>query len=227
MLCKPQVVRSSACCVAPTTRGSPHSLAIKPFSVRNLIRPRSFHPFHLQTYKAAASTVEKTASAEAVPYDSPAVIKKHLLDQGWQLTWVDWIADEVKKGRLRTTVARAQAALDALAPLRLPSDCLENMCAKAPGILACEPEAIKAVLDYLSAQGATEEEVKAMVSKTPKMLTYSVTADGKQLALGKARMEVDITKDGDKRRPVVSMYRVGTAFESAPLSPWRPIHERS
>jgi len=124
-------------------------------------------------------------------------------------------------------VARAQAALDALAPLRLPSDCLENMCAKAPGILACEPEAIKAVLDYLSAQGATEEEVKAMVSKTPKMLTYSVTADGKQLALGKARMEVDITKDGDKRRPVVSMYRVGTAFESAPLSPWRPIHERS
>jgi hypothetical protein len=112
--------------------------------------------------------------------------------------------------------------LDKLAAEGLDQHAIENMCSKVPGILGREISAIQASLDYIRAQGATADEMKALLIKNPRMLVFDVTADGKQLAAGKARMELDVTTEGSKRELVLSVFRDNAVFGTAPVSPWRP-----
>lgn len=56
----------------------------------------------------------------------------------------------------------------------------------------------------------------------PNLLTYSVSADGKQLEKGKARASVDVVERDGRRLAGVSYYREGTSFGSTPVSPYRP-----
>ena len=116
--------------------------------------------------------------------------------------------------------------MEKLAAQGLDKRSIENMCSKVPGILGREVAAIQSVIDYLQAQGATAEETKSLLLKNPRMLVFDVTADGNQLASDKARMELDITTEGNKRLPVVSVFREDAAFETAPVSPWKPRHQK-
>ena len=116
--------------------------------------------------------------------------------------------------------------MEKLAAVGLDKRSIENMCSKVPGILGRELAAIQSVLDYMQAQGATAEEIKSLLIKNPRMLVFDVTADGNQLEAGRARMELDITTDGSKRLPVVSVFREDAAFETAPVSPWKPLHQK-
>ena len=135
--------------------------------------------------------------------------------------------EEAKKKKLQTTAAQACEAADALVSMGFRDMDVENICAKAPGVLGRSPSDLAAVKDYMVAQGATDAEIRSIVLKTPRVLLYSPSSDSKQqLVLGKARMELDITTRGEKRVPVLSMYREGCAFESAPVSPWKPVAEK-
>lgn len=56
----------------------------------------------------------------------------------------------------------------------------------------------------------------------PNLLTYSVSADGKQLEKGRARASVDVVERGGARVAGVSYWREGATFASAPVAPYKP-----
>lgn len=56
----------------------------------------------------------------------------------------------------------------------------------------------------------------------PNLLTYSVSADGKQLEKELARASVDVVERHGRKVAGVSYWREGASFETAPVSPLRP-----
>lgn len=56
----------------------------------------------------------------------------------------------------------------------------------------------------------------------PNLLTYSVSASGKQLEKGQARASVDPEERDGQRAAGVSYWREGAAFASAPVAPYKP-----
>lgn len=56
----------------------------------------------------------------------------------------------------------------------------------------------------------------------PNILTYTVSADGKQLEKGAARASVDVVERGGRRAAGVSYWRDGASFASAPVAPYKP-----
>ena len=57
----------------------------------------------------------------------------------------------------------------------------------------------------------------------PNLLTYAVSADGKQLEKGQARASVDVVERGEGRKMAgVSYWREGASFEGTPVVPYKP-----
>ena len=54
------------------------------------------------------------------------------------------------------------------------------------------------------------------------MLTYSVSANGKQLEKGRARASVEVVERGGRKEAGVSYWREGAAFQTAPVAPLKP-----
>eukprot|EP00192_Tetraselmis_astigmatica_P019832 CAMPEP_0117665158 /NCGR_PEP_ID=MMETSP0804-20121206/9650_1 /TAXON_ID=1074897 /ORGANISM="Tetraselmis astigmatica, Strain CCMP880" /LENGTH=216 /DNA_ID=CAMNT_0005472531 /DNA_START=95 /DNA_END=742 /DNA_ORIENTATION=- len=160
------------------------------------------------------------AMVEAPTSESPLLLRKFLLEKGWSSSWVDGIVEQAKKNKFQTSTAKAGEVVQALTGLGFRGPDVENICSRAPAVLGRSVNELMAVKDYMIAQGATEEEIRGLILKTPRVLLYDPVPGGKQLALGKARMELDVTTRGDKRLPVLTLYREGSVFESAPVSPW-------
>uniref|UniRef100_A0A7S1SIX0 Uncharacterized protein n=1 Tax=Tetraselmis chuii TaxID=63592 RepID=A0A7S1SIX0_9CHLO len=179
----------------------------------------------LQPVRAAATTEAAPVSG---PVSSPTQLRELLIDElGWQPSWALGVVDEAKRGKLTTSVEVAREAANELAKLGLSVRDTENVVSKVPGVLATSPAQLQAVINYLRDRGVTVEEARKLVMQTPRVLLYTVSAEGAQLGLGRARMEVDVTTAGEQRRVVVSTWREGAAFESSPVSPWRPLTQKS
>lgn len=66
------------------------------------------------------------------------------------------------------------------------------------------------------------EGLVVLLEAHPNLLTYTVSADGKQLEKGLARASIDVIEKQGKRVAGVSYYREGTSFQAAPVSPYKP-----
>lgn len=62
----------------------------------------------------------------------------------------------------------------------------------------------------------------ALLEAEPNVLTYSVSADGKQLEKGRARASVEVVERGGRKEAGVSYWREGAAFQTAPVAPLKP-----
>ena len=62
----------------------------------------------------------------------------------------------------------------------------------------------------------------ALLESHPALLTYSVSADGKQLEKEQARASVDVQERNGRRAVGVSYWREGAAFATAPVAPYKP-----
>ena len=56
----------------------------------------------------------------------------------------------------------------------------------------------------------------------PNLLTYAVSADGKQLEKGQARASVDVAERNGRKVAGVSYWREGASFEGTPVAPYKP-----
>ena len=56
----------------------------------------------------------------------------------------------------------------------------------------------------------------------PNLLTYTVSANGKQLEKGQARASVDVSERHGAKVAGVSYWREGAAFATAPVAPLKP-----
>lgn len=61
-----------------------------------------------------------------------------------------------------------------------------------------------------------------LLEENPKLLAFSVSADGKVLEKGKARASVDLAERNGRQVMGVSYWRTGASFESAPVAPYKP-----
>lgn len=62
----------------------------------------------------------------------------------------------------------------------------------------------------------------SLLEAHPGLLTYSVSADGKQLEKGQARASVDVVERDGKKAAGVSYWREGASFARAPVAPYKP-----
>mmetsp|Transcript_20572 Transcript_20572/g.52742 ORF Transcript_20572/g.52742 Transcript_20572/m.52742 type:complete len:221 (-) Transcript_20572:175-837(-) len=189
--------------------------------------PSGTHRALQQPPRLLKAVAMDAAPETEIPTSSPMQIRELLVAElGWRPTWVDGIIDEAKKGKLVTNVAVAREAAAELANFGLSVSEMENVASRAPAVLATSGAQLRAVIDYLRSRGLSIEEARRQVVTYPRILLYAVSADGATLGFQQARMEVDVTGSDDSRRIVVSQWREGAAFETAPVSPWRPVAQR-
>ena len=61
-----------------------------------------------------------------------------------------------------------------------------------------------------------------LLQQHPKLLLYSVLSDGSKLQRGQARASVDVVERNGAKFANVNYWREGAAFNTAPLTPWKP-----
>lgn len=66
------------------------------------------------------------------------------------------------------------------------------------------------------------ERLAALLEAHPGLLTYRVSADGRQLEKAAARASVDLEERGGRQVAGVSYWREGAAFQASPVAPYRP-----
>lgn len=71
--------------------------------------------------------------------------------------------------------------------------------------------------DYPAGQSAAQ-----LLQQHPKLLLYTVLSDGSKLQRGQARASVDVVERNGAKFANVNYWREGAAFNTAPLTPWRP-----
>ncbi|KAL4437086.1 hypothetical protein ABPG75_004225 [Micractinium tetrahymenae] len=191
-------------------------------------RPCKAHSFQARKRIAAPSrlvvrAVEAPAAADLAELQrSPAAVRKALLARGWDLAWIDGVTGEILKCKLTAGVPEIEAVISYLEGLGIPTKSVENMASINKQILGQPVAALQAVVDYVQRQGVTGAALRSLLEGHPNLLTYTVSADGKQLEKGRARASVDLVdKDGHKVAGV-SYWREGAAFETAPVAPHKP-----
>ena len=103
----------------------------------------------------------------------------------------------------------------------VPSVKAEHMAALSWLILSRSPEQMSNVVAYLRARGI--KDVATVLFQNPKLLEYDATPDGLELAKGeRSRIKVDVVEENGSHKVLINFYRVGTAFKTAPISPWMP-----
>ncbi|GFR46210.1 hypothetical protein Agub_g7749, partial [Astrephomene gubernaculifera] len=171
--------------------------------------------------------------SEKDPYKLPLSIDKvqrMLLTLGWDKAWVEQIVDRMMKGSLRTTEERAQAVINYLTSIGLKQDEICNMASISVVLLGLNPETrIKSVVDYLQGRGVPDTAIPDLVLKHPRIFEYRLTPDGKALAKGAARIQVDVlpaggpAAGGADKVVGVNYFREGASFLEAPVSPVGPV----
>ncbi|KXZ54172.1 hypothetical protein GPECTOR_5g269 [Gonium pectorale] len=167
--------------------------------------------------------------SEKDPYKLPLSIEKvqrMLLSLGWEKPWVEQIVDRIMKGMLRTTEERAQGVINYLTSVGLKQDEICNMASISVVLLGLNPETrLKTVVDYIKGRGVPESGVPDLVLKHPRIFEYKLTPDGKALAKGRARIQVDVVPAGldGSMACAVNYFREGASFLEAPVSPVGPM----
>lgn len=64
--------------------------------------------------------------------------------------------------------------------------------------------------------------LRSLLETHPNLLTYAVSANGKQLEKGLARASVDLVEKDGRKVAGVSFWREGAAFATAPVAPLKP-----
>lgn len=64
--------------------------------------------------------------------------------------------------------------------------------------------------------------LRSLLEAHPNLLTYAVSANGKQLEKGLARASVDLVDKEGHKVAGVSYWREGAAFATAPVAPLKP-----
>lgn len=166
--------------------------------------------------------------SEKDPYKLPVSIdrvQKMLVTLGWEKPWVEQIIDRVMKGMLKTTEERASAVVTYLSSLGLKQDEICNMASISVVLLGLNPDTrLRPVVEYLKARGVADDSVADLVLRHPRIFEYKVTPDGKDLAKGAARIQVDVVPmpDGSKAT-AVNYFRNGASFLASPVSPIPPM----
>ncbi|GBF99524.1 transcription termination factor [Raphidocelis subcapitata] len=165
--------------------------------------------------------------SEKDPYKLPVSIdrvQRMLLTLGWEKSWVEQIIDRVMKGMLRTNEDRAKGVIDYLSSIGLQQDQICNMASISVVLLGLNPETrLATVVEYLKKRGVPAAQVPDVVLKHPRIFEYKLMDDGKALAKGAARIQVDVLPLPDGRCAVgVNYFRENAAFLGAPVSPMPP-----
>jgi len=166
--------------------------------------------------------------SEKDPYKLPVSIdrvQKMLITLGWEKPWVEQIIDRVMKGMLKTTEERAKAVVDYLSSIGLRQDEICNMASISVVLLGLNPDTrLKPVVEYLKSRGVAEDSIADLVLRHPRIFEYKVTSEGKDLAKGAARIQVDglPMPDGTKAT-AVNYFREGASFLGSPVSPLPPM----
>lgn len=167
--------------------------------------------------------------SEKDPYKLPLSIEKVqrlLLGLAWEKPWVEQIVDRVMKGMLRTTEERTKDVIAYLTSIGLKQDEVCNMASISVVLLGLNPETrLKSVVDYLKGRGVPDASIPDLVLKHPRIFEYKLTEDGKALAKGKARIQVDVVPMGllgSESVVAVNYFREGASFLEAPVSPVGP-----
>jgi len=79
---------------------------------------------------------------------------------------------------------------------------------------------LRPVVDYLTKQGVTN--LPKLLTMNPRLLDYTVSADGKQLEKGKLKTVVKVEKEDGKEVVGIVTYREGASFLTAPITPYSP-----
>lgn len=127
------------------------------------------------------------------------------------------------RARARRTDSRGIAMqIKYLTSLGLTSGHISHMAALAFGIFTRTSDQMAAVVKHLESRDVPD--VANILFNHPKMLEYDVSADGLTLEKGpRSRIQVDITPGEDGANSVlVSYYRTGTKFNSAPIAAYAP-----
>lgn len=173
------------------------------------------------------------ASSETIKNDKlVATIRKYLHDEeGWEHQWIDSVADRIRKRMLVTDLEKVKTVLNYLksSEVGLSSQAICNMASISSSAFGKDLETeIKPVIQYIKNRGANEATLKKILTTNPKVLEYAIYDDGKKLwkrtnnSKFLAFAEVDVKTDGDKQSAHVAYFRENTAFETAPVSPFRP-----
>ncbi|KAI7845626.1 hypothetical protein COHA_000912 [Chlorella ohadii] len=174
---------------------------------------------HRLVVRAVDAPVATDLQAEL---SSPAAVRKALLARGWDLAWIDGVTGEIQKRKLQATVPQIEAVIDFLQGLGIPLKSVENMASINKAILGQPVDALKAVADYAQRQGVTGAALAGLLEAHPNLLTYTVSADGKQLEKGQARASVDVSERHGAKVAGVSYWREGASFQTAPVAPLKP-----
>lgn len=167
--------------------------------------------------------------SEKDPYKLPLSIDKvqrMLHSLGWEKPWIEQIVDRIMKGMLRTTEERATGVINYLVSVGLKQDEICNMASISVVLLGLNPETrLKTVVDYLKGRGVPDTAIPDLVLKHPRIFEYKLTPDGKELAKGKARIQVDVVPAGlnGEKACAVNYFREGASFMEAPVSPVGPV----
>ncbi|KAK9853096.1 hypothetical protein WJX84_012124 [Apatococcus fuscideae] len=177
------------------------------------------------------AVAELTNISTTIPDTAPYVagtcthqdLRKHLVSIGWARAWIDGIIEAQIKRRFDTSIDHCQQVVDFLTDLGVANLMVCNMAAAVPEILGLDvAEQLKPVVDYLAAQGVSGQAAAQLLQQHPKLLLYTVLSDGSKLQRGQARASVDVVERNGAKFANVNYWREGAAFNTAPLTPWKP-----
>ncbi|GMH36756.1 hypothetical protein BSKO_04629 [Bryopsis sp. KO-2023] len=175
--------------------------------------------WHCRAASALADQEDPLVAAEADP-SSPAAIQKYLASIGWQSAWIDGVVERVMKRQLVTTSNNCQEVVEYLMSEGLSEFQVCNMVSLCYEILSSNVVNLQGVVAFMAAKGVTD--IPGVLSLHPKLLAYSVAPDNKLLVKGKMRAAIVTRPPGGVDDFRVVIFREGAAFNTAPVTPWKP-----
>lgn len=169
----------------------------------------------------APAETERPAPVPDADTRSPVAVRKYLASVGWEQAWIDGVTERMVKRQLKTTVDECRENIEYLTSLGLTEQQVCNMASLCFPILAADRKTqLEPVINFLKKRGVSD--LPPVLSQHPKLLDYQVSADGLRLEKGGLRAAVDVIDQGKSQSVKVVVYREGAAFQTAPLSPWKP-----
>lgn len=169
----------------------------------------------------AAAPAEATHRAAPTEIIRANTMRAFLLKLGWDAQWVDGITRDICRMPEGDDVAKADAAIKFLTGLGLRNRDVENMASSCKPILRVPEPQLRAVVDYLTAQGLSDAALQNFLVRNPQLLTY--VPEGDVLTKGRAKASVEVAPAGDGSVGArVHVWRDGAAFGTAPVAPLTP-----
>ncbi|RMZ57520.1 hypothetical protein APUTEX25_003763 [Auxenochlorella protothecoides] len=149
------------------------------------------------THRAAPTEIIRanTMRAFLLKLASPEPLFDFLAPTGWDAQWVDGITRDICRMPEGDDVAKADAAIKFLTGLGLRNRDVENMASSCKPILRVPEPQLRAVVDYLTAQGLSDAALQNFLVRNPQLLTY--VPEGDVLTKGRAKASVEVAPAGD------------------------------